>query len=213
MDRNSDLKNSKHQEYHHGHLRKALVNAALNLLKEEGIQSLSLRRVARRVGVSPTAPYSHFKDKTSLLAAVATEGYLAMSKFMELETIGAITEKERLLGLAKGYVNFAIEEKSLFQLMFSIEIGSFDQFPDLEKAARYCQDLFLYDSSEDYYDNEIQQTTQAIGVLAIWSLVHGLATLLIDGKADPKSFGGKDHESLVEAVASLLILAETGDSC
>ena len=208
MDNIPELKNQSHQEYHHGNLRKALVDAALGILKEEGIQLLSLRGVARRAGVSPTAPYSHFKDKTCLLAAVARKGYLAMGKSMELEAMGTITAKERMLGMARGYVKFAIGEKELFQLMFGNEIGPFDRFPDLEKAAATCQDLLVNGGGGALFVDEEPLAIQPVEALAAWSLVHGLATLLIDGKANPESFGISDHDSLVDSVASLLILAE-----
>ena len=208
MDKYPDIKKQDDQEYHHGNLKKALVGAALIILKNEGIQSLSLRAVARSVGVSATAPYSHFNDKTSLLAAVARKGYLSMAKSMELEAMGTITKKERMLSMARGYVNFAIDEKALFRLMFGNEIGSFCQFPDLEKAATTCQDLLFNGSGETLLENDKRHATQPVEALAVWSLVHGLATLIIDGEVSPESFGLNDQDSLVDAVSSLLSLDE-----
>lgn len=194
------------QAYHHGNLQNALVDAALEILKKEGIQALSLRKVARHAGVSQTAPYSHFKDKKDLLAAVATRGFFALGKAMEQESLGAITEKETMLGLARGYVNFAVQQKALFRLMFGAEIGQTADYPELAAAGTACHQLLSSAVGQVLDAYESPKTTQVVGTLAAWSLVHGLATLLVDGKADTLSMENQDE--MAEAVASLLVLAE-----
>ena len=68
-------------KYHHGDLRRAILEAALELIKESGIQSLSLREIARRIGVTPAAPYHHFKDRGELLVQIGMQGYGHLLKF------------------------------------------------------------------------------------------------------------------------------------
>lgn len=200
-------KTTDNSNYHHGNLRQALVDAALDILKEKGIQALSLRGVARHAGVSQTAPYSHFKDKQGLLAAVATKGFYALSRTMEQECLGAITEKEKMLALARGYVNFATRQRALFQLMFGNEIGERKHFPELAEAGSACHRLLANAVAEVLDAHESPKTTQPIATLAAWSLVHGLSILLLDGQVSTEELAMPDQDALVETVASLLTLA------
>src|SRR5947207_14518508 len=93
--------------YHHGDLRRALIDAARRILETEGPAALSLRAVAREAGVSPAAPYHHFKDKSQLLEAVAHEGWVALDVALSAARAQAPDRRERRTGLGVAYIRFA----------------------------------------------------------------------------------------------------------
>ena len=147
---------STSSSYHHGDLRAALVQTAGGMLEKQGLKSLSLREVARRAGVSHNAPYRHFPDRESLLAALAMEGF---------EWLGSAIEKRPRREMGEAYVEFALEHPERFRLMFSGVVPGRDRrayeslqgaFADLGENARYA-------------------------AAAAWALVHGLSHLLLDG--------------------------------
>src|SRR3954452_9491952 len=105
--------------YHHGDLRRALLDAARVELHKVGLRELSLRSVARRAGVTHTAAYHHFADKEELLRRVAQEGFEKLDAAMvkEVEAAGA-HPLERLVGAARGYPPFAEDDPEALRLMF-----------------------------------------------------------------------------------------------
>jgi len=150
--------------YHHGDLRAALLQAAGEILEKEGVAALSLREAARRAGVSHSAPYRHFPDRDSLLAALAVEGFSLLQD--------AITKRpEGDRGVA--YVEFALIHPQRFRLMFGGQLRLGD-YPELQAAG------------EGNYRN-LQKAFESLGsdaplaAAAAWSLVHGLANLILDG--------------------------------
>ena len=107
--------------YHHGDLRDALMRAARTILEKDGLAELSLRGVARAVGVSPAAPYHHFADKHALLTAVATQGFAALRSEMITRMAKETDPVARLDASGVGYVVFAVDNPALFRLMFGGE--------------------------------------------------------------------------------------------
>ncbi|MFF4401833.1 TetR/AcrR family transcriptional regulator [Streptomyces sp. NPDC001480] len=105
--------------YHHGDLRAALLTAAERTLRDRGAGALSLRELAREVGVSHAAPGRHFKDKQALLDALALAGYERLSAALESADDPALPLEARLSGLAKTYVGFAVEHAALLEVMFA----------------------------------------------------------------------------------------------
>jgi len=100
--------------YHHGDLRRGLIEAAQRLLEAQGADALSLRAVAREAGVSPAAPYHHFKDKNELLDAVARRGWVMLS-----EQVASARGADGLIGLGMAYVSFARNNIAIYQLMYT----------------------------------------------------------------------------------------------
>lgn len=149
--------------YHHGNLRPALLRAAGKILEKEGVGALSLREAARRAGVSHNAPYRHFPDREALLAALAAEGFQLLGEAMR-DRAG----KE----MGEAYVRFALDHPQRFRLMFggSVPIAEYEQLRDAA-AATYRG---LVEAFKDLPRPEI-------AAAAAWSLVHGLANLLLDG--------------------------------
>ena len=165
--------------YHHGDLRSACVNAAMELLEESGETALSLRAVARRAGVSPAAPYRHYADREALVSAVAALGYRELAERLAAAHPSPATSKQ-LTSVAVAYVQFALERPALFRIMFGEPC---DRDNDERTAATAAVALYLREIVGRVFpgaDAEAMAT-------ATWALVHGLAFLHLDGKLDTTS--------------------------
>jgi AcrR family transcriptional regulator len=181
---------SKTEPYHHGNLYATLLGAARTLVEEVGIDGFSLRELARRAGVSPAAPYHHFKDKAALIQALAKESQarLGISSHQAIEGITDPIQKLSLLGVA--YVLYAFDHPSEFRIMFRQELHSPLGKPptNLEQTDVVAPDpafVLLKDTLIECRDAGCIPITgeKALEIASInmWALVHGLATLIIDG--------------------------------
>ena len=176
---------SNKSQYHHGDLRFALLQAAKEILQEEGVEQLTLRETARAVGVSHAAPYRHFADKTELLAELATEGFYHLKEALHLDE--PATGGDHLEELGFAYVSFAIQNSHLYRLMFGPHLQDKTPYPKLEQAA---EDTFatLVDFLQRGQDQGYFKTgdSRERGIV-LWSLMHGLANLVIDGQVAPEN--------------------------
>ncbi|MDC0362034.1 TetR/AcrR family transcriptional regulator [Halioglobus sp.] len=173
---------STHKNYHHGNLRAELLEAAINQLRNAEIEELSLRALARDLGVSQTAPYRHFADKGELLAAMAARGYRDL--LTALQRSGEIcngSPDEQLVAFAHAYVNYAAANPQLFKLIFGPATQPAEKYPELRAASRDTLRL-VQDILQQGIDAGIFQQGENAAYLANagWSGIHGLATLLID---------------------------------
>lgn len=157
---------STSDSYHHGDLRAALLQAAGAMLEAEGVETLKLREVARRAGVSHNAPYRHFANRQALLAALAAEG------FVEL---GATLAAGRGRDAGVAYVRFALRRPQRFRLMFG-GLVPIDAHPDLGREAGQ-----VFDQLQRSFADGRSPARATRSAAAAWSLVHGLAQLLLDG--------------------------------
>lgn len=157
-----------------GDLGPALIDAALDLLAEEGVDALSLRGVARRVGVSAMAPYRYFPDKAALLAAVARRGFEHLAAAMR-EASCTAEPREGLVAIGVAYVAYAVDHPALFRLMFGPKCCSGDLGL---RAARDATYAILSNSVARAYPNAQHEAL----ILGCWSLTHGLASLFLDGR-------------------------------
>ncbi len=190
--------------YHHGDLRRALMDSALALVREGGPGALSLREAARRAGVSVAAPYHHFASREALLEALCDEG------FRELESRGASAlasagtrARDRLSALGLSYVRFARERPAHFQLMFSAPHGAAPTLePDaIEKSlGAFTQLVDAVRASQSA--GEAPSGDPRGLVLIAWTVVHGLATLAIQG---PLAHGMPGFDVAPSAVDALAI--------
>src|SRR5271169_4065348 len=165
--------------YHHGCLRPALIAEARALLDAGGPEAVGLRETARRVGVSATATYRHFRDKDSLLAAVAAEGFQEFGAALA----DAARTSEPFLAMGKAYVDFALANPGIFRLMFSPLIRQREKFPDMAAAADRAFAQLQAGAASARKPEESDVNARAI---AAWSLVHGLAHLILDGVLPPE---------------------------
>ena len=170
--------------YHHGDLRRALMQAAVDAVAERGAAALSLRDLARRAGVSHAAPTHHFGDKAGLLTAVAVEGYTRLC--------AALAEAGDFADAGVAYVMFAMTQPGYFAVMFRPELYHRDD-PALVAARDRATAMLRAGAQQAFGDAD------RLPALAAWSLVHGMATLIIDGalELDP----GTDIASLARAAA------------
>ena len=185
---------SPQRAYHHGDLRRAMIRAALQVIRRDGPAALSLRALAREVGVSHAASVHHFGDKAGLLTAIATEGFLKLAG--ELRRTYARTGSFLEVGVA--YVRFAVRQRAYFEVMYRPELYHADD-PALQAARQQAGEV-LYGSLTERQMSVGGDTRAA--ALAAWSLVHGLATLLLTGNLPPDTV--RDPEALTRLVASYL---------
>lgn len=184
--------------YHHGDLRRATLDAAKKIIREKGVEKLSLREVARRAGVSPGAPYHHFKDKASLITAIANESLWELDEYSRNAAEAAETPQEKLEALGLAYILYATQHPREFGLMF----GPADT-PFLSKAIPSEAPVFrvLLEVVSAFGIDDDQGFTAAVSA---WSLVHGLAVLLISGPLQPLATDKSQVEQLAKEVTRKL---------
>ncbi|MCR5877331.1 TetR/AcrR family transcriptional regulator [Phenylobacterium sp. J367] len=161
--------------YHHGDLRRALVDAARRLLENEGPSALSLRAVAREAGVSPAAPYHHFKDKGELLDAVAHEGWLMLDQAMAAAKAAA-EGPAKLTAIGLSYVCFARDNPALYRVMYDAARDK-EALPmetkDGEDSA-YCK---VRNTMVELGADPGMETDLELATIAAWCGAHGLAEM------------------------------------
>lgn len=166
--------NRSERVYHHGDLRSALVEAGLKALETSSIGDLSLRQLARDVGVSATAVYRHFPDKQALLAALASKGLDLLGEFQQATGSGAAGEDAAFAAAGRAYVHFALANPALFRLIFT-QCGPMNQTIFGENLAAQL----LQAHARSVTDNP--EAAQQL-VIRSWAVVHGLAMLMLDGQ-------------------------------
>ncbi len=161
--------------YHHGNLRDSLLDAASQLLAQNGAQALTLREVAKAAGVSHAAPYHHFPSREHLLAAVAAQAFAGLAAAMAAaDADGARSQGLRLMDICEVYVEFARARPAQFRLMFGPLLAQKSRYPDLKQAAEAAFNVLVMAATA--FDAERGQELALTG----WSLAHGLANLAID---------------------------------
>ena len=171
------------KKYHHGDLKNTLIKAGVEILSKEGVGGLSLRKVAQRAGVSHSAPYAHFPDKQSLIAAISTEGFNQL--YTELEA--AISPhkknpKKQLIEGAKAYVRFAEQNTDTFNIMFSGVLEKEKDYPSFVEISSKTFTLVV-DVVQACQDAGILPTAPAnLMAVSVWGQVHGILSLALEGQ-------------------------------
>ena len=170
------------EEYHHGDLRQALVDAALEDIAAHGAERVTLRGVARAAGVSHMAPYNHFADKAALLAAAAAVGFRQLGRAME-ERMAAHPrgDPKRLQAAGIAYAVFAVDHPALFRLMFGPELADRRSHEELGQAAADAFRSLLGAIGDVGSESEASPAVADFAVIP-WALVHGLAMLAVAGQ-------------------------------
>jgi len=182
------MSTSINSPYHHGDLRRALLDAALLILERDGEAGLGLRDLARAVGVSAAAPYRHFDNRAALLEALAVTGFQRFTRAME--AVAAAHPPDLLAAMGKTYVLFALDNAALFRLMFSPQLRR-DNRPGLRMAADTAFTTLAQVTGGD-------QRGGRVAALAAWARVHGLSVLLLDGQIATQA--GEDIEALITQI-------------
>ncbi|SEE88952.1 transcriptional regulator, TetR family [Rhizobiales bacterium GAS191] len=178
--------------YHHGDLRRALLDAARGLLEESGASALNLREIARRVGVSAPSAYHHFASLEAIAVALAEQGFAELAERLESAPTNA---KGRLAPTGQAYIGFARANPGLYRLMFG---EGFRMASDGSEAVRALRQR-AYEKVTAGLQRRLPPDEVPAAALFLWALTHGLSLLMIDGQVDP----GDDPQVMVESVLRL----------
>ncbi len=177
--------------YNHGDLRRSLIEAGLELVKEGREWSFSLREVAKRAGVSHNAPYYHFADKRDLLIAVAVVGYETLTARIVAAVASTEEAKSALFASGRAYVRFGLENPGLYQLMFSAALNGPDGRPktvaDAGVATRArLEEILRQGARAGSFSSSLLRTPELkTAAFTAWSTVHGFTMLVIEGLPTP----------------------------
>ena len=172
--------NEPNKKYHHGDVPRALMDAALVSIRENGVERLSLRALARDVGISQTAPYRHFKDKTHLLVKLASEGFYTLAA-QKRSTRTTPYSQENLIDVGIAYVQFAKNHPEQYKLMFGSSIEHRRDYPELMDASHTAFQCIFEHVEEGINAGFLVDRDPEILAKSCWTTVHGIASLLIDG--------------------------------
>jgi AcrR family transcriptional regulator len=197
---------TRRRSYHHGDLRRALLEASLEIIEEEGVSHLTLRDAARRVGVSHAAPQHHFGDLRGLHCAIAAEGYRKLHAHMaEARRAAPIaTPLQAFQRVGVAYVDFAARNPGHFRAMFHPAVSDRSLTPELQEAADAAFNLLLDCVRAAQAAGEIRAGEPHDLALFVWSAVHGLAALAVDRQIRRKGFSSDDPVALAEGITDQL---------
>jgi AcrR family transcriptional regulator len=201
----SSRKRSVKTAYHHGNLRDELVLQGMAILESEGLVALSMREIARRAGVTQTAPLHHFDGKAGLLAAIAAQGFRMLFEIRMQALKDQRDPRERLMAVMLAYVQFALAHPALFQLMHGPEIPDKTLFPELNEAAMRSYAV-LEQGVADYLlarGGSVEESREA--TLAAWTACHGLAHILTNPQNTPRYVLRKDPQGISRKIFDVFI--------
>ena len=176
--------NNTKTSYHHGELEKSLLSAAHIMLKEGGIESLSLRKLAEKVGVSRTAPYHHFQNKNELLCALAADGFNRKTQTINsILNDKSLSPKQALQEFVYSYVENAAQEPELYDLMFGRPIWKSGQSNETLQHKAFPAFQLQLDLVKHWQQQGILDANENSLRLSqvMWSTLHGISRLIIDG--------------------------------
>ena len=178
-------------------LREQVLKSAVAYISRNGPDGLSFRQIAAEAGVSHQAPYHHFGDRKAIFQAIALEGFEMLAESLGTEDVPGV---EPSAILCERYVEFAIAHKGHFRVMFRTDLCSMDESPALQQAGDNAFQALLDEVTKMVGDGASLEDVR-VQTTAMWSLAHGLATLLIDGPLENKIGRVADRKALVRAVA------------
>ncbi len=193
----------KKSAYHHGNLRDQLISAARSLIEEHGPDGFSMSDACRQAGVSTAAPYRHFESKQDLLTEVAMDGLKRLGTEMEKNASGFPRGTvQSISAIGRAYVNFAIREPHTFRLMFSTRAHS-GRIEELRDVGRKSYGVLLREVARYTGEDDITETVIR-NAFPLWTQVHGLSFLAIDGKLEVTAFPVDIDDSILIATERLL---------
>ena len=166
-------------KYHHGELREVLLALAVQQIAAVGIEKLSIRELARQARVSATAPFRHFPDKLTLLAALAIDGFTELAQRMQSPAQTKQDWETQFLQLGSTYVQFAEDYPVHYQLMFGAVLGDFSASRELQEASASAYAVLDATLTEIKSNQQLEHDVAMLGGL-VWSTVHGMASLVFN---------------------------------
>jgi len=191
--------------YHHGDLPLQAQHLALDTLRAQGDAAISLRALAKQLGVSAPALYRHFSDRDTLLAELAIGGFEALRD--RLRAVDQKIPRKALIEIGLVYVAFAQDEPNLYRLMFGGRVLAKGSHPRLDAAGKRTFQVLENTVAHARQLGYLKPLPVSLITAAAWSLVHGLSQLTIDGHLP----GAKAEPMLTEGVLSLLLDGSRSD--
>jgi AcrR family transcriptional regulator len=186
-------------KYHHGDLKRTIMDAALEMTAESGLASLSLREIARRIGVTTAAPYHHFKDRQSLLVELAIEGYAALRDAMKQARDSAGSAEGEVEAAAAAYLNFGRRHRALYSIMFSGELVPHPRGAEMMAVANESLDLVRKSITES---TKLRDRESADAAFCAWSLLHGI--LMLDQNRVLQEASAEQERLAIEGVRGIV---------
>jgi AcrR family transcriptional regulator len=167
--------------YHHGDLRRALLQAAVRTLQKRGFEALTLRAVGTELGVSRSALYRHFADKSALLTAVASEGFRRLEANLRVAWDSAGKGRAGSLAMCEAYVRFALDNPVHYRVMFGSGFELDWDDPELKEAGKAAFSVLVESLVEQQAQGLVRQDDAKTQANFVWAVVHGVAMLAVDG--------------------------------
>jgi AcrR family transcriptional regulator len=195
--------------YHHGDLRAALIETAIDLIGERGVRDFSMAEASRRIGVAASAPYAHFADRDDLLAAVAVHGFETFRRDYMPQDPG-LGPAERLAELGRAYVRFAAAHEAVFTTLFVAELDK-TRHPEI-RAAEAPIDAVFEECVKALTETSAESTIEDLAA-ALEATAHGHALLLLDGRFGAseqaaEQAGERAARAVLALIAGRAILSE-----
>jgi AcrR family transcriptional regulator len=168
--------------YHHGNLRRALIDEALATIRAEGVGGLTLREIGARLGVSRTALYRHFADKRALLTAVATEGFRTLRQQLVTAWEDGGRGRAAFQAMGVAYVGFAVANPSHYRVMFGGFVDQQPRDPELAAEGAGAFQVLVDALTSLQGDRVVRGDDILLMAMFVWAVVHGVAMLAIDGQ-------------------------------
>ncbi len=182
MPRSTRAARKPNRPYHHGNLRRALLDEALATMRAEGVDGLTLREIGARLGVSRTALYRHFADKRALLAALSTEGFRTLRQHLVAAWEGGGRGPAAFESMGVAYVRFAVANPSHYRVMFGGFVDPKACEPELAAEAAGAFQALVDALTALQHDATMRADDTAKMARFVWAVVHGVAMLGIDGQ-------------------------------
>jgi AcrR family transcriptional regulator len=199
----------RRKPYHHGNLREALLEFAIQLIAEVGPAGFTLRELARRAGVSHNAPYRHFRNREDLMAAVATQGYRELTQAMLRATENESSALGRLKRAGLAYVAFALRRPEHFTVMFDAPVSLKTEHPESAAASQEAFGTLVNFVGSCQEAGRFPPGDAREFALLAWSMVHGVAKLAITGRLPYQS--GAEILKFAEFVIDESLLARSAN--